>query len=130
MAAAYRITRKGDAVALAKRSAKVRPVINRWEGMDMQTPKVTAADLKAAATRLLGTVIHDIAGVVSGPAVYVPRLEAFAAIEDTTAVLADDDGSVIDVLNGVPAREVIALHGTAGRAAAAVNAELRRTWSA
>ena len=96
----------------------------------MNIPKVSAADLKAAATRLAGTVIHDLAGVVSGPAVYVARLEAFVAIEDTTAVLADDDGVVIDLLDGVPARELVAEHGSAGKAAAAVNRHLRAVWTA
>lgn len=96
----------------------------------MSAPRVTAADLKAAATRLAGTVILDLAGVVTGPAVYVPRLEAFASIDSTDEVLATDDGSVIDLLDGVPARELVAEHGTPGRAAAAVNARIRATWSA
>lgn len=93
-------------------------------------PRITAADLAAAATRLLGTVVLDVAGVVSGPAVYVPRLAAFASVEDTTAVLGEDDGTIIDLLAGVPARDLIAEHGTAGRAATAVNARLRAEWSA
>jgi len=96
----------------------------------MSTPKVTAAALSAAATRLAGTVVLDLAGVVSGPAVYAPRLAAFVSIDDTTDVLGDDDGSIIDLLGGIPAREVIALHGTPGRAAAAVNRELRAEWTA
>lgn len=95
----------------------------------LTAPRVTAADLKAAATRLLGTVILDIAGVVTGPAVYLPRLAAFAAIEDTAEVLGDDDGTLIDLLAGIPARELIDQYGTAGRAAAVVNARLRAEWA-
>lgn len=93
-------------------------------------PRVTAADLRDASTRLLGTVILDVAGVVSGPAVYSARLAAFVSITDTEQVLAEDDGTVIDLLSGIPARDLITEHGTPGRAAAAVNAELRREWSA
>jgi hypothetical protein len=93
-------------------------------------PRVTAADLRSAATRLLGTVVLDLAGVVSGPAVFVPRLAAFASITSTDELLGDDDGTLIDLLSGVPAREVIAEHGSAGAAAAAVNRALRAEWSA
>lgn len=93
-------------------------------------PRITAASLREAATRLFGTVILDVAGVVSGPAVYSARLAAFVSITDTEDVLAEDDGTVIDLLSGRPARELIAEHGTPGAAAAAVNAELRREWSA
>lgn len=95
--------------------------------MDM-IPRVTAADIKAAATRLFGTVVHDIAGVVSGPAVFAPRLAAFVTIENTEEVLADDDGSVIDLLGGIPARELVAEHGTPGKAAQAINARIKREW--
>jgi len=96
----------------------------------MTAPRITARELAAAATRLFGTVILDIAGVVSGPAVYRPILEAFVSIDDTDEVLAEDDGTVIDLLAGVTARELIAEHGTPGRAAAVVNARIRREWSA
>jgi hypothetical protein len=96
----------------------------------MSAPRITARDLAAAATRLLGTVVHDVAGVVSGPAVYLPRLEVFASIDDTDEVLGDDDGTIIDLLDGVPARDLIAEHGTPGRAAAVLNARVRAAWSA
>jgi hypothetical protein len=98
--------------------------------MDMQIPRITAADIKAAAVRLAGTVILDVAGVVSGPAVYSARLAAFVSIDNTDAVLADDDGSVIDLLAGIPARELVAEHGTPGKAAQAVNARIKREWGA
>ncbi len=98
--------------------------------MSSPRPRITAADLRSAATRLLGTVVLDVAGVVSGPAVYVPRLGAFASIEATDEVLGEDDGTLIDLLDGVPAREWIAEHGSAAAAAAAVNRALRAEWSA
>lgn len=93
-------------------------------------PRITAGDLRSAATRLLGTVILDVAGIVSGPAVYVPRLAAFTAVHSTDEVLGDDDGTLIDLLGGIPARELIAEHGSAGAAAAAVNRALRAEWAA
>jgi len=96
----------------------------------MSAPRVTAADLRSAATRLFGTVVLDLAGVVSGPAVYVPRLAVFASITSTDEVLGEDDGTLIDLLSGVPARELIAEHGSAAAAAAAVNRDLRTAWSA
>jgi hypothetical protein len=96
----------------------------------MNAPKITATDLKVAATRLLGTVVHDVAGVVSGPAVYLPRLAVFASVDDTDKVLGDDDGTLIDLLDGTPARDLIAQHGTASAAAKALNARVRAAWSA
>jgi hypothetical protein len=93
-------------------------------------PRVSAADLKEAARRLAGTVIHDLAGIVSGPAVYVPRLAAFASVEVDGPVLGEDDGTLIDLLDGVPARVLIDAYGTARQAAAALNAKLRAEWSA
>jgi hypothetical protein len=87
-------------------------------------PRISAAALAAAATRLVGTVVLDLADLTVGPARYLPRLQAFAAI-DSDEELGADDGTLIDLLSGVPAREVIELHGTPGRAAAALNRELR-----
>jgi hypothetical protein len=88
------------------------------------TPRVTAAALAAAATRLLGTVVLDVADLTVGPARYVPRLEAFAAI-DSDEEIGADDGTLIVLVQPGAARDLIAEHGTAGRAAAAVNRELR-----
>lgn len=91
-------------------------------------PRITASDLAAAATRLLGAVVLDVAGVVTGPALYVPRLEAFASIDNADELLGDDDGTLVVLVAPGAARELIAEHGTPGRAAAAVNAELRREY--
>jgi hypothetical protein len=88
-------------------------------------PRISAAALVAAATRLAGTVVLDLATMTVGPARYVPRLEVFAAI-DTDEDLGPDDGTLIPLLEpGMTARDVIELHGTPGRAAAALNRELR-----
>jgi hypothetical protein len=89
-------------------------------------PRITAADLAAAATRLAGVVVLDLAGLVVGPARYEARLAAFVAIDDADQVLgdADDDSLVVLVLPGT-ARDLIDEHGSAGRAAVAVTRELR-----
>lgn len=92
------------------------------------SPRITAATLAAAATRLLGTVVLDVADRLTQPAIYHPRLEAFSTIEGDE--LGADDGTLIVlVLPGV-ARDLIAEHGTAGRAAAVVNRELAREYRA
>lgn len=92
------------------------------------TPRVTAAALAAAATRLAGSIVLDVADQLTHPAIYLPRLEAFATIEGDE--LGADDGTLIVlVLPGV-ARDLITEHGTPGRAAAAVNREIRRAWTA
>jgi hypothetical protein len=86
-------------------------------------PRIAASDLVAAATRLLGTVVLDVADLTTQPAVYRARLEVFQTIDGDD--LGVDDGTLIDLLDGRPARDVIELHGTPGRAAAALNRELR-----
>jgi hypothetical protein len=91
-------------------------------------PKVTAADLKAAATRLAGTVVAFIEDNTVGAAVYKPRAEMWASIDGDE--IGSDDGTVIDLLDGVPARDLIDAHGTPGRAAAAINRKLRAEWTA
>lgn len=91
-------------------------------------PKISAATLAAAATRLLGTVILDLADLTTGPALYQPRLGAFATIDGEE--LGEDDGSLIPLIEPGEARELIAEHGTPGRAAAALNARLRSEWAA
>lgn len=84
--------------------------------------RVTAAALAAAATRLAGTVILDLADRAVGPAIYRARLAAFETIDG--AELGADDGSLIVLIAPGRAAELIAEHGTPGRAAAAVNREL------
>ena len=88
------------------------------------TPRISAAVLAAAATRLLGAVVLDVADLTVGPARYLPRLQAFAAI-DSDEDLGADDGTLIVLVQPGTARDLIDEHGTAGRAAAALNRELR-----
>jgi hypothetical protein len=88
-------------------------------------PRVTAAIIAAAATRLAGTVVLDLADLTVGPALYLPRLDAFASIEDADELLGDDDGTLIVLVLPGAARDLIDEHGTPGRAAEAVNRELR-----
>jgi hypothetical protein len=86
-------------------------------------PRVTAAALAAAATRLLGTVVLDVADRLVGPAVYLPRLAAFQTVDGED--LGDDDGTLVVLVAPGVAADLIAEHGTPGRAAAVVNRELR-----
>jgi hypothetical protein len=96
----------------------------------MSAPRISAADIKAAATRLAGTVVQYVEDGTIGAAVYKPRMAAFVSIESTDDILGDDDGTILDLLDGVPARELVEEHGTPGRAAAAVNRHLRAVWTA
>lgn len=93
-----------------------------------RSPKISAATLAAAATRLLGTVVLDLADLTTAPALYQPRLAAFATLEGEE--LGADDGSLIVLIEPGAARDLIAEHGTPGRAAAALTAALRSEWSA
>jgi hypothetical protein len=92
-----------------------------------QTPplRITAADVAAAATRLLGTLVLDLATMTIGPATYLPRLAAFATIDGQE--LGPDDGSLIVIPGAEPGRvqDLIAEHGTPGRAAQALARTVR-----
>ena len=89
-------------------------------------PRITAADLTAAATRLAGTVLLDVADRSVSPARYVARAGAFAAV-DSDEVIGDDDGSLVVLIMPGTAADLVAEHGTPGRAAAALTSQLRRT---
>jgi hypothetical protein len=89
----------------------------------MTTTRITAGDLAAAAARLLGTIVLDLADRTVGPALYEARLEAFTTLEGDE--LGDDDGSLVVLVTPGEVRELIAEHGTAGRAAQALTRELR-----
>lgn len=91
-------------------------------------PKITAAAIAAAATRLMGTIVLFVEDHSTGPAIYRPRLDAFATIDGED--LGADDGTVIPLIQPGTADELIAAHGSAGRAAAALNRQLRAEWSA
>lgn len=92
--------------------------------MNTPRPRITAATIVAAATRLAGTVVLDLADLTVGPARYLARLEVFAEI-DGDDTLGDDDGTLIVLVQPGTAADLIAEHGTAGRAAIAVTRELR-----
>jgi hypothetical protein len=88
-------------------------------------PRVSARDLAAAAARLLGTVVLDLADLTARPAVYLPRLAAFAVIVDGDEVISEDDGTLIVLVQPGTADALITEHGTAGAAVAALNRDLR-----
>jgi hypothetical protein len=94
---------------------------------DSPAPKVPAAVLKDAATRLLGAVVQFVEDATVGPAVYVPRLAAWQIIKGEE--LGADDGTIVVL---VPPGEPMDLlrERTAGEAVREVNARLRAEWSA
>lgn len=87
------------------------------------TPRISAAAVAAAATRLLGAVVLDVADLTVGPAVYRARLEMFETIEGDE--LGADDGTLIVLADRTRIDSLLEVHGTPGRAAAALTAELR-----
>lgn len=86
-------------------------------------PRITAATLSAAATRLAGTVVLDLADLTVGPALYLPRLAAFQTIDGEE--LGADDGTLVVLIQPGDAADLIRAHGTPGRAAEALTRELR-----
>lgn len=90
---------------------------------DTPRPRITAAVLAEAATRLLGTVVLDLADLTVGPALYLPRLAAFQTIDGEE--LGEDDGTLVPLFAPGTARDLIDAHGTPGRAAEALTRELR-----
>lgn len=86
-------------------------------------PRIAARDLLAAGARLFGTIVLDLADMTTRPAIYLPRLEAFATIDGDD--LGADDGTLIVLVQPGTARDLIAAHGTPGAAAAAITRELR-----
>lgn len=91
--------------------------------MSTPRPRITAAALAAAATRLAGAVILDLADLTVGPALYVARLDAFQTIDGED--LGEDDGTLVVLVQPGTARDLIEEHGTPGRAAAALTRDLR-----
>jgi hypothetical protein len=91
-------------------------------------PKISAAALAAATTRLAGAVVLFVEDMTTGPAVYRARLEVFETVDGDQ--LGADDGTILVLVQPGAAADLIAEHGTAGRAAAAVNRQLRAEWSA
>lgn len=86
-------------------------------------PRIPAAAMSAAATRLFGTVVLDVADLTIVPAIYLPRADEFATIDG--ADLGADDGSLIPLIVPGTAGDLIAEHGSAAAAARVLTAELR-----
>lgn len=86
-------------------------------------PRVTAAALAAAATRLAGSVVLDLADMLVGPALYDARLEVFRTLDGGD--LGADDGTLIVLADRRAVDALLAEHGTPGRAAVALTRELR-----
>lgn len=99
---------------------------NRCVTATRTRPRIAARDFVAAAARLFGVIVLDVADLTIGPAVYRARLAVF---EQTTVdgdlITSDDDGSLIVLADRRRVDELLEVHGTPGRAAAALTAELR-----
>jgi hypothetical protein len=91
-------------------------------------PRISAAALAAAATRLAGAVVLFLEDSTVGAAIYRPRLDAFQSIEGDDVWA--DDGTIVVLVQPGDAADLIRDHGTPGRAADARNRELRAEWSA
>lgn len=85
--------------------------------------RTTAADVKAAATRLAGVVVLDVADLSVLPALYDAKAGTFHTLDGE--LLGEDDGTLI-VLGGRPAMDLVDEYGTAGRAAEALTREARK----
>jgi len=91
-------------------------------------PKVSAAIVAAAAARLAGTIVLDLADRLVGPALYDARLEFFRTMDGED--LGEDDGTLVVLAFPGEAMDLIHTHGSAGKAAAALNARLREEFAA
>jgi hypothetical protein len=91
-------------------------------------PRVTAAVLRDAATRLLGAVVQFVEDSTVGPAVYQPRMQAWVSLDGQD--LGEDDGTIVVLVPPGHAMTLLEEHGTAGAAVRVVNEELRREWTA
>lgn len=90
-------------------------------------PKITAAVLRDAATRLLGAVVQFVEDSTVGPAVFVPRLQMWQTLDgqelgadDGTIVVLVPPGEPMDLLRALPAGEAVMI----------INSRLRAEWAA
>jgi hypothetical protein len=90
-------------------------------------PRISAAVLREAASRLLGAVVQFVEDSTVGPAVYVPRLAAWQTIDGQP--LGEDDGTIVVLSPPGEPMDLLREH-SAGEAAKVVNARLREEWSA
>lgn len=91
--------------------------------MSTSRARVYASAITAAAARLYGTVVLDLADMSTGPAVYDARLAVFRTLDGDD--LGDDDGTLIVLIAPGTVDELLVEHGTAGAAAAALTAQIR-----
>lgn len=100
-------------------SAQVPPPDADAYGMTAPTkaPRITAADLKAAATRLAGVVVLDVADLTIRPALFDAKAGLFTDLDGE--LLGEDDGTLIVLVEPGLAGDLIAEHGAAYRAAEA-----------
>ena len=89
-----------------------------------KAPRITAADLKAAATRLAGVVVLTVEDLEVLPALYNAKAGTFTDLEGNH--LGDDDGTLIVLVEPGTAGDLIAEHGgTAYLAAEAATRAVR-----
>lgn len=94
----------------------------------MKPPRILAAHIADAATRLAGAVVQFAEDHTIGAAIYLERLEAFESIDRADCWA--DDGTIVVLVQPGEAMDLLREHGTPGRAAAAVNARIRTEWTA
>jgi hypothetical protein len=88
-----------------------------------RAPRVTAAAVTAAAARLFGTVVLDLADLIAGPALFDARLGMFRTLDGDD--LGEDDGSLIVLATPGTVDALIAEHGSAAAAARVLTAIAR-----
>lgn len=86
-------------------------------------PRITAADVKAAATRLAGVIVLDVADLTIAPALFDAKAGEFRTLDGT--LLGADDGTLIVLVEPGAAGDLIAEHGRPTDAAAALTRRLR-----
>jgi hypothetical protein len=86
-------------------------------------PRVLASAITAAAVRLAGTIVLDLADLTCGPALYDARLSVFRTLDGDD--LGADDGTLIVLVTPGTVDELLREHGSAGEAARALTAEVR-----
>lgn len=90
----------------------------------MTAPTVTAATVKAAASRLRGVVVLDVADLSILPAVYDPRAGLFTDLDGE--VLGEDDGTLIVLLTRDELDELLERNGLPGEAAKVATRTIRQ----
>jgi hypothetical protein len=86
-------------------------------------PRVYASAITAAALRIAGTIVLDLADLTCGPALYDARLSAFRTLDGDD--LGDDDGTLIVLVTPGTVDELLRQHGSAGAAAAVLTEQAR-----